>query len=46
MNDQKYIRSSINVAQKARDNGNHPFGAILVDEKGEIVLKAENNVVT
>ncbi len=44
--DQKFIRSAIKLAQKARDNGNHPFGAILVDEKGEIVLKAENNVVT
>jgi len=44
--DQIFIRSSIEVAQKARDNGNHPFGAILVDKKGHIVLEAENNVVT
>ncbi len=44
--DQKFIRSAIKLAQKARDNGNHPFGAILVDEKGEIVLEAENSVVT
>ena len=44
--DQNFIRTSIELAQKARDNGNHPFGAILVDEKGEIVLEAKNNVVT
>ena len=45
-NDLKFIRIAIEVAQKARDNGNHPFGAILVDEDGEILLKAENSVIT
>lgn len=30
----------------ARTKGNHPFGAILVDEGGKIVLAAENTVVT
>ena len=45
-NDHKFIRIAIKVAQKARDNGNHPFGAILVDEDGQILLEAENSVIT
>ncbi len=45
-NDLRFIRASIAVAQKARDNGNHPFGALLVDKQGHILLEAENNVVT
>ncbi len=45
-NDINFIRTSIEVAQKARDKGNHPFGALLVDEQGNILLKVENNVVT
>ena len=45
-NDLRFIRASIEVAQKARDNGNHPFGALLVDEQGQILLEAENTVLT
>lgn len=44
--DQKFIRISIEVARKAREHGNHPFGAILVDKQGQILLTAENTVVT
>ncbi len=44
--DKKYIRAAIKIARNARDNGNHPFGALLVDEDGHIVLEAENTVVT
>ena len=33
------------MASAARRHGNHPFGAVLVRE-GEIVLRAENTVVT
>ena len=47
MSDEKqYIRRAIEIAQQARDNGNHPFGALLVDENGQILLEAENSVVT
>ncbi len=35
-NDINFIRNSIEVAKKVRENGNHPFGAILVDEHGNI----------
>ena len=45
-NDQKFIRLSIQVARKAREHGNHPFGAILVSEDGDVLLEAENTVVT
>ncbi len=40
------LRGAFKVAQCARENGNHPFGAVLVDPKGEILLRAENTVVT
>jgi tRNA(Arg) A34 adenosine deaminase TadA len=44
--DLKFIRLSFEVAQEARANGNHPFGALLVDEQGHVLLKGENTVVT
>ncbi len=31
---------------RAREHGNHPFGAILVDRTGRVVTEAENTVVT
>ncbi|MFB0533536.1 MAG: nucleoside deaminase [Anaerolineae bacterium] len=45
-NDLRFIRVAIDVARKARDKGNHPFGAVLVDEQGHILVEAENTVVT
>ena len=44
--DIQYLRDSIKVAQKAREHGNHPFGAILVDGNNQVLLEAENTVVT
>ena len=44
--DLRHLRTAIEVAQKAREHGNHPFGAILVDENNQVLLKAENTVVT
>jgi len=44
--DLKNIRASFQVAKRAQINGNHPFGAILGDEEGNILLEAENTVVT
>jgi len=40
------LRRAIELAQQARDHGNHPFGALLVDERGNVVLEAENTVRT
>ena len=41
-----HLRSAITVAQRARARGNHPFGAILVDENNQVLLAAENTVNT
>jgi tRNA(Arg) A34 adenosine deaminase TadA len=48
MNDMEieHLKTSISVAWRARKNGNHPFGAVLVDENNQVVLQAENTVVT
>jgi tRNA(Arg) A34 adenosine deaminase TadA len=45
-NDLKFTRAAIELAQRARDKGNHPYGALLVDEHGQIVIEAENTVLT
>jgi tRNA(Arg) A34 adenosine deaminase TadA len=45
-NDTQFLQRAITVARQARENGNHPFGAILVDKEGNILLEAENTVVT
>jgi tRNA(Arg) A34 adenosine deaminase TadA len=44
--DKKFLRASFEVARKARMEGNHPYGALLVDEMGQIVMESENTVVT
>ena len=45
-NDIQFLRRAIAVARQAREKGNHPFGAILVDKQGNILLEAENTVIT
>jgi len=40
--DDHLLRRSFAVARRALTHGNHPFGAILVDEKGSVLLEAEN----
>ena len=44
--DLKFLRQAIAVSRRSRENGNHPFGAILVSEAGEVLLEAENTVIT
>jgi tRNA(Arg) A34 adenosine deaminase TadA len=39
---QKFLRRSFEVARRARNHGNHPFGAILVNAAGEVLLEVEN----
>lgn len=41
-----FMRAAIGIARRARERGNHPFGALLVDGEGKILLEAENTVVT
>jgi tRNA(Arg) A34 adenosine deaminase TadA len=45
-NDDRYLLAAIELAQRARDNGNHPFGALLVDGAGNVVVESENSVLT
>jgi hypothetical protein len=40
------LRQAIALSRSAVTNGNHPFGALLADAGGRVVLIAENTVVT
>jgi tRNA(Arg) A34 adenosine deaminase TadA len=42
MNDEHFLRRSFEVARRSMTHGNHPFGAILVDDGGKVLLEAEN----
>ena len=42
----KLLREANKVAIESKEKGNHPFGAVLVDEKGEILLRQGNLEVT
>lgn len=42
MNTADYLRRANEVARKAREAGNTPFGALLVDENGEILMEQGN----
>jgi tRNA(Arg) A34 adenosine deaminase TadA len=44
--DLDHLRSAIAVAWRAREHGNHPFGAVLVDANNQLILEAENTVIT
>jgi tRNA(Arg) A34 adenosine deaminase TadA len=37
-----FLRRSFEVARHAKQSGNHPFGALLVDRSGNVLLEAEN----
>lgn len=40
--DAHFLRRSFDVGRRALTHGNHPFGAILVDDKGTVLIEAEN----
>ena len=44
--DIQHLRTAIEIARQAREHGNHPFGALLVDKENNVILQAENTVVT
>lgn len=44
--DTNLLRIAISLAASAREHGNQPFGALLADETGKILLTAENTVIT
>jgi len=39
---EKFLRRSFDVAKRAMTRGNHPFGALLVDAGGEVLMEVEN----
>ncbi len=43
---QPHLLAAIELARRSRANGNHPFGALLVDADGRVVLEGENTVLT
>ncbi len=44
--DYALLRRAIDVARQARAHGNHPFGAVLAGEMGQVLLDVENTVLT
>jgi tRNA(Arg) A34 adenosine deaminase TadA len=40
--DEKFLRRSFEVACRSMTHGNHPFGAILVDADGNVLIETEN----
>jgi tRNA(Arg) A34 adenosine deaminase TadA len=40
--DAHFLRRSFEVARRSMTHGNHPFGAILVDGGGKVLLEVEN----
>lgn len=41
-NDLHYLRYAIMIADRAREHGSPPFGAVLVTDRGWILLEGEN----
>ena len=44
--DERHLLRAIELATAARAAGNHPFGSLIVGTSGQILLEAENTVVT
>jgi len=40
------LQQAIAIARRAREHGNHPFGALLAGPDGTVLLEAENTVNT
>ena len=43
--DLSFLRRAIELARLARADGRHPFGALVVNERGETVVEGLNNAV-
>lgn len=44
--ERRLLARAVAVADQARAGGNHPFGAVLADVHGHVLLEAGNTVVT
>jgi len=40
--DEEFLRRCFEVARRSTAHGNHPFGAILVDARGNVLIETEN----
>jgi tRNA(Arg) A34 adenosine deaminase TadA len=40
-----FLRRAIELAREARSDGRHPFGSLIVNERGETIAAARNNAV-
>ena len=43
--DLAFLRQAIELARAAREHGAHPFGSLIVDEHGQVLVTARNNAV-
>ena len=43
--DLAFLRRAVELAAEARRDGRHPFGALIVNNRGEVVVEARNNAV-
>jgi tRNA(Arg) A34 adenosine deaminase TadA len=41
-----YLLKAIEISKRAREHGNTPFGCLLVDSKGNVLLEQENVEIT
>ncbi|GLX76968.1 tRNA-specific adenosine deaminase [Thalassotalea insulae] len=41
-----FLRRAIQVAKRSAQQGNLPYGCVLVDEQGNVLLEGENSVIT
>ena len=44
--DLNFLLTAVDVSRRSRAHGNHPFGCILVDGDGKVVLESENSYTT
>jgi tRNA(Arg) A34 adenosine deaminase TadA len=43
--DEAFLRRAIELAREARAAGRHPFGSLIVDASGALVVESRNNAV-
>ena len=44
--DEKWLRATFALTRRAQARGDEPFGAVLVDAAGDLLLEADNTMVT
>ena len=41
-----YLKRAIEISRESRESGNTPFGALLVDQDGNILMEQQNIEIT